>query len=160
MSPVRIGILGAGAAGVSAAKTLRAAAPEVQIDLLTRTGERPFNRTLVNKGVAIGLLTPDQTALPETGAALVSDTVRGIDPRARQVPIASGESRTYDALIIATGSRPRTLGEDVLGRNDALATGRLTTLHSLDRKSTRLNSSHVAISYAVFCLKKKRKKSR
>src|SRR5690606_36468941 len=27
---------------------------------------------------------------------------------------------------------------------------------SLDRKSTRLNSSHVKISYAVFCLKKKR----
>src|SRR5690625_6715679 len=29
-------------------------------------------------------------------------------------------------------------------------------LDSLDRKSTRLNSSHVAISYAVFCLKKKK----
>src|SRR5690625_5425815 len=29
---------------------------------------------------------------------------------------------------------------------------------SSDRKSTRLNSSHVAISYAVFCLKKKKKK--
>src|SRR5690625_6251695 len=28
---------------------------------------------------------------------------------------------------------------------------------SIDRKSTRLNSSHVAISYAVFCLKKKTK---
>src|SRR5690625_1139442 len=28
---------------------------------------------------------------------------------------------------------------------------------TLDRKSTRLNSSHVAISYAVFCLKKKNK---
>src|SRR5690625_6470199 len=28
---------------------------------------------------------------------------------------------------------------------------------SIDRKSTRLNSSHVAISYAVFCLKKKNK---
>src|SRR5690349_22996017 len=28
-----------------------------------------------------------------------------------------------------------------------------------DRKSTRLNSSHVEISYAVFCLKKKKKKS-
>src|SRR5690625_5735193 len=27
----------------------------------------------------------------------------------------------------------------------------------IDRKSTRLNSSHVAISYAVFCLKKKKK---
>src|SRR5690625_6078232 len=33
--------------------------------------------------------------------------------------------------------------------------GRLQ-LDDLDRKSTRLNSSHVAISYAVFCLKKKR----
>src|SRR5690606_42004678 len=30
---------------------------------------------------------------------------------------------------------------------------------SIDRKSTRLNSSHVKISYAVFCLKKKTKKS-
>src|SRR5690349_24025994 len=29
-----------------------------------------------------------------------------------------------------------------------------------DRKSTRLNSSHVEISYAVFCLKKKKKKAR
>src|SRR5436305_14256133 len=29
-----------------------------------------------------------------------------------------------------------------------------------DRKSTRLNSSHVRISYAVFCLKKKKKKIR
>src|SRR5437899_7936442 len=29
-----------------------------------------------------------------------------------------------------------------------------------DRKSTRLNSSHLGISYAVFCLKKKKKKQR
>src|SRR5437870_9844257 len=31
---------------------------------------------------------------------------------------------------------------------------------SKDRKSTRLNSSHVAISYAVFCLKKKKQKKK
>src|SRR5204863_8344146 len=31
---------------------------------------------------------------------------------------------------------------------------------SQDRKSTRLNSSHVEISYAVFCLKKKKKKKK
>src|SRR5690554_7666600 len=31
-------------------------------------------------------------------------------------------------------------------------------LSGVDRKSTRLNSSHVRISYAVFCLKKKKKK--
>src|ERR1039458_6163190 len=31
-------------------------------------------------------------------------------------------------------------------------------LDGIDRKSTRLNSSHLGISYAVFCLKKKKKK--
>src|SRR5690625_5820291 len=35
---------------------------------------------------------------------------------------------------------------------------RLVMITQKDRKSTRLNSSHVAISYAVFCLKKKKKK--
>src|SRR5439155_17431605 len=35
------------------------------------------------------------------------------------------------------------------------ATDPLLIARTLDRKSTRLNSSHVAISYAVFCLKKK-----
>src|SRR5690554_7322076 len=33
------------------------------------------------------------------------------------------------------------------------------THHNKDRKSTRLNSSHVRISYAVFCLKKKSRAS-
>src|SRR5690242_21152278 len=33
-----------------------------------------------------------------------------------------------------------------------------TALRDGDRKSTRLNSSHMSISYAVFCLKKKKKK--
>src|SRR5207249_10000870 len=38
----------------------------------------------------------------------------------------------------------------------ANASRRLTSINAnLDRKSTRLNSSHVSISYAVFCLKKK-----
>src|SRR5690625_5817923 len=43
--------------------------------------------------------------------------------------------------------------EVAIGAAD-LGTGTWTA----DRKSTRLNSSHVAISYAVFCLKKKKKK--
>src|SRR5690625_5552598 len=46
---------------------------------------------------------------------------------------------------------------DVRGRNH----GRLSPPPSLgDRKSTRLNSSHVATSYAVFCLKKTKVKLR
>src|SRR5260221_9593460 len=34
----------------------------------------------------------------------------------------------------------------------------LTAAERLDRKSTRLNSSHTVISYAVFCLKKKKRR--
>src|SRR5262245_63749963 len=40
----------------------------------------------------------------------------------------------------------------------ALAAGQLGPAIGEDRKSTRLNSSHLGISYAVFCLKKKKKK--
>src|SRR5258705_6127650 len=39
-----------------------------------------------------------------------------------------------------------------LGENDP---GQILALDGKDRKSTRLNSSHLGISYAVFCLKKK-----
>src|SRR5258705_6619117 len=38
------------------------------------------------------------------------------------------------------------------------STARLARRELRDRKSTRLNSSHLGISYAVFCLKKKKKK--
>src|SRR2546430_5905741 len=46
------------------------------------------------------------------------------------------------------------LGGAEVGREVFEANGR-----QLDRKSTRLNSSHSQISYAVFCLKKKKKKT-
>src|SRR5262245_62761430 len=38
--------------------------------------------------------------------------------------------------------------------------GRAENSEKTDRKSTRLNSSHLGISYAVFCLKKKKKKNK
>src|SRR5699024_11853332 len=41
----------------------------------------------------------------------------------------------------------------VVGRRKGFGTEAMRP-HNLDRKSTRLNSSHVSISYAVFCLKK------
>src|SRR2546427_4784949 len=56
------------------------------------------------------------------------------------------------------------LGASGLRPDSLLRTGRLVFLTapdclSTDRKSTRLNSSHSQISYAVFCLKKKKKKN-
>src|SRR5256885_12681113 len=52
------------------------------------------------------------------------------------------------------------LADRGLERLEVLRGGRLAHARGLgrDRKSTRLNSSHLVISYAVFCLKKKKKK--
>src|SRR5580698_11383935 len=47
-------------------------------------------------------------------------------------------------------------GGCVLAERAPAAGARSASTHPPDRKSTRLNSSHMSISYAVFCLKKKK----
>lgn len=131
MKPLKVGIIGTGAAGIAATKALHASDADVEVELFTRTGEQPSNRTLVNKGVAIGLLEPHQATLPDAGVEPTADTVRGIDPRTREVRLDSGERRAFDALVIASGSRPRILDEEIIGRDEAVRSGRVTTLHSM-----------------------------
>src|SRR3989442_9818150 len=55
-------------------------------------------------------------------------------------------------------SEPPSRFADLPGPRDSapLRLDRRCWLAQIDRKSTRLNSSHVRISYAVFCLKKKK----
>src|SRR3989442_14566273 len=66
----------------------------------------------------------------------------------------------HDALPIFVARHPRACRRVGAGAPEAL--GRAPTRArsprppTRDRKSTRLNSSHVRISYAVFCLKKKK----
>src|SRR5207245_7929915 len=69
-------------------------------------------------------------------------------------PKVSSESLTKEQVIVY-----RAVLQDFL--KDSTDTLKLanTTEPIEDRKSTRLNSSHGSISYAVFCLKKKKKKS-
>src|SRR5690242_21361919 len=61
----------------------------------------------------------------------------------------------HDALPICLRRRGPALPQVRLRQGRGL---RRLRSHRLDRKSTRLNSSHMSISYAVFCLKKKKKK--
>src|SRR5437870_8119575 len=72
---------------------------------------------------------------------LISGLVREAPAVRRMMPMPSGTSRSCTTSF----SRERSCAEVIL------------RLKEVDRKSTRLNSSHVAISYAVFCLKKKKK---
>src|SRR6266850_5979292 len=57
----------------------------------------------------------------------------------------------HDALPISRGNRACAYDVDCSAGRFA------SSLTARDRKSTRLNSSHLVISYAVFCLKKKKK---
>src|SRR5688500_11929201 len=77
------------------------------------------------------------------------------------------KARDLEAVVSASGKiQPKRLvniSADTPGRVVDLAVNegdRVTQgqfLLQIDRKSTRLNSSHLVISYAVFCLKKKKK---
>src|SRR5690606_17508701 len=108
----------------------------------------------------------------ERGARLAIQSLQQVDDRAAggRIEVASGlvgeqnARRVYEcprkgySLLLATGELCRIVVEPVTQphafeqRRGALC----GMLVPLDRKSTRLNSSHVKISYAVFCLKKKK----
>src|SRR5439155_25744959 len=67
----------------------------------------------------------------------------------------------HDALPICfKQGRAIHLRHDHVGNHKVDGAVLLLQRRRTDRKSTRLNSSHVAISYAVFCLKKKKTRSR
>src|SRR2546430_6993244 len=64
-------------------------------------------------------------------------------------------SRALPGVSVSGGGAIR--GSNPSGSLDTFANGNGRTQNGTDRKSTRLNSSHSQISYAVFCLKKKKK---
>src|SRR5438067_9978563 len=70
----------------------------------------------------------------------------------------------YTTLFRSFGSDRKAfwplLSKRLIQRLEVTAACEADQMHQLDRKSTRLNSSHVSISYAVFCLKKKKKNTK
>src|SRR2546422_3195197 len=78
-------------------------------------------------------------------------------PRSTLFPYTTLFRSPGGGMTMEPGQMPK--GESNKFVYDASAeTGKPLTTHQ-DRKSTRLNSSHGYISYAVFCLKKKKKKT-
>src|SRR2546430_12225014 len=89
----------------------------------------------------------------------------------RLVEMETGEGKTFAATLPACAAALAGYPVHVVTVNDYLAERDATEMGPLyrflglsvgvvvqgDRKSTRLNSSHSQISYAVFCLKKKKK---
>src|SRR5208283_5199155 len=87
----------------------------------------------------------------------------GRDPERMRKLEASRLSDKLPGVSLAAGVRATTVLDDlapasaILIATPAQATRETAAKLARDRKSTRLNSSHITISYAVFCLKKKKK---
>src|SRR5574341_955401 len=73
------------------------------------------------------------------------------EKRALELSLSAGVNLVDTAGMYSGGASERRVGELARGKDILIA----TKFPAGDRKSTRLNSSHQLISYAVFCLKKK-----
>ncbi len=105
-------VIGAGAAGHSAASTLRQEGYAGRLTVLHGEAHRPYNRTLVNKGVLPGLLTAEQISLPTLellDVDVVTARVTALEADASELLLAGGDRVDYTALVVATGSIPRPL---------------------------------------------------
>src|SRR5690625_1047603 len=102
---------------------------------------------------------------PASGVVVVGVDGSENSERAFDVALTIAKRFAYELKVIAAYTEPgyEYLPENTQGLaqenaqsviNDLVATAEGSEVG--DRKSTRLNSSHVAISYAVFCLKKKK----
>jgi NADPH-dependent 2,4-dienoyl-CoA reductase/sulfur reductase-like enzyme len=109
-------IVGAGQAGAHAAIAMRRAGFEGRITLLGDEGEAPYDRTPLSKAFLTGA---DDTRLTRFFDAVtyeqerievrLATVVEAIEPASGRIRIAGGDPLPYDRLILATGSRPRTL---------------------------------------------------
>src|SRR3712207_7256301 len=96
---------------------------------------------------------PRSTLFPYT--TLFRSCSRGVSPRVgAAVPVALCAT-VPRAVAPQFGVAPDLLGGEHVRHGEVVAQVRGPE-RALDRKSTRLNSSHANISYAVFCLKKKK----
>src|SRR5947209_5054337 len=109
-------IVGASLAGAKAAETLREEGFAGRIVLLGEETERPYERPPLSKGYLLGKDDKSSIYVHEAGwyaehgvDLRLGTEVTALDPAARQVSLASGETVGYDRLLLTTGAAPRRL---------------------------------------------------
>jgi 3-phenylpropionate/trans-cinnamate dioxygenase ferredoxin reductase subunit len=140
--PRTLVIAGAGLAGAKAAQTLRDEGFDGDVVLLGQESERPYERPPLSKGRLLGTADRETAFVHEPGWYAEHDVdlrtgvqVAAIDRVARQVELADGQRIRYDALLVATGSTPRTLEIPGAYLDNVL---QLRTLPDSDRLATAL----------------------
>lgn len=103
-------ILGGGAAGLSAAETLRQAGYTGQITIVSSESTLPYDRTIISK-----FLPPNVDKLHLRGKAffeeygikvILSTEAKSIDKSTNKILLSNGETLEYEKVLIATGSTP------------------------------------------------------
>jgi NADPH-dependent 2,4-dienoyl-CoA reductase/sulfur reductase-like enzyme/nitrite reductase/ring-hydroxylating ferredoxin subunit len=113
LDPASILILGAGAAGNSAAETLRREGFAGRITLVDPDSDAPYDRPNLSKDYLAGTASEEWIPLhprsyySELGIErLTGRAATAIDPKAKRVVLDDGSSQEFDRLLIATGASP------------------------------------------------------
>jgi len=115
-------VIGNGIAGLTAALEARSLAPDKRIAIITDQIHPTIN-TPALKQFAVGKLTREQLLAYPAGTEraerihIVSGRVEEIHAQSKYVMLAGGNGFGYSSLLIATGSTPTGLSEDLPGRN-------------------------------------------
>jgi 3-phenylpropionate/trans-cinnamate dioxygenase ferredoxin reductase subunit len=116
-APERVVVAGLGAAGLAVCQELRGTGWSGRITVLAEEAGLPYDRPPLAKGFLTGKTGADDIGLvrAEALAALELDLhagvrAAGLDADARVVTDSAGNRHPYDALVVCTGVRPRTLG--------------------------------------------------
>ena len=123
-------VVGASAAGLSTVEALRRKGYRGRITVLGAESHLPYDRPPLSKQVLSGAWTSGQTQLrnDEVLATLdvqfaLGDPAVRLDAARRTVHTAAGRALTADAVVLATGLRPRTLpGQEALAGVHVLRT--------------------------------------
>jgi len=105
-------ILGAGAAGVTAAETLRRSDPDCDIVLVNGEDEPPYARMAIpyvlsgKIGTEGTFLRRDADHYQRLGIRIAGSPAASVDTRFHAVRLNDGSLLPYDRLLVATGSRP------------------------------------------------------
>ncbi len=117
-------LIGAGAAGESAAQTLREQGFAGRVVMIGREDRLPYDRTIQSKYVLSGQQGGEKSPLQDAAfytrhrIERLARKVARVDPAARTLTFADGTTLAYDAALLATGGIPRTLdlpGADLPG---------------------------------------------
>jgi 3-phenylpropionate/trans-cinnamate dioxygenase ferredoxin reductase component len=119
----RVVIVGASAAGLTAAEALRRRGYDEALTLIGDEPHPPYDRPPLSKQILAGAWEPEKVLLRDEQALggldadlLLGQAAVGLDVAERRVRLADGGTVGYDAVVIATGVTPRRLpGADLAG---------------------------------------------